>query len=645
MVLPIPLGTVLRQRYLIQQILGQGGFGRTYLAFDQERFNEACVLKELIVPYQDNALIEKSKVLFQREASILYQLQHPQVPRFWAAFEDEQRLFLVQSWIEGETYRRLLSDRKQQQQVFSEAEVLHFLCHLLPVLAYIHEQGIIHRDISPENIILQAKSTSLKTGESFPESGLPVLIDFGAVKEATSHWPLTSGLTRVGKVGYAPPEQLQTGKVSPSSDLYSLAATSLALLTGKEPQTLLDSRTLTWQLRAHAKLSDELEAILQKMLSVYPGDRYQTATDVLAALQPLFTESSAKISQSTTAKSPPRSEPANLYSPGERSHSTLIQLDQPDRRSAPLPAPTNALNRQMLGRERLWRRQFSLSKKARLGLVTAGLIGIGVAIPLAWQRWMRAPDPQSEVWVSGAKLPQSEASRIIESHGADTQTSTLKAPASSIGNSAAAIKASRPAQTVQLPPNKISTALQGTLQNDEIQPYLIKAAQGQIMTLTLEGQEVTMNLLRSNQEAIDSAAYQTRSWTGQLPVDDQYVIQVAGAGAYTLDIAITPLSRPSQDQIERVTFAPGSSGTSVTGTIASDQLRRYILTANQGQVLVTRVLQGKVRLSAISPNGQRIGGSATNEPNWQGRLPIDGDYVIEISTSQAGNYALSFELF
>lgn len=637
--LPIPLGTVLRQRYLIQKILGQGGFGRTYLALDQERFNEACALKEFIVPYQDDALVAKSKVLFQREASILYQLQHPQVPRFWAAFEDEQRLFLVQSWIEGETYRRLLSDRKQHQQVFSEAEVLHFLRHLLPVLTYIHEQGIIHRDISPENIILQPKSATSRAGASFPESGLPVLIDFGAVKEAASHWPLTSGLTRVGKVGYAPPEQLQTGKVSPNSDLYSLAATSLALLTSKEPQTLLDSRTLTWQLRAHADLSDELEAILQKMLAVYPGDRYQTAADVLADLEPLFSGASAKIHQSTAPKSSSPSDPA-LSSLGARSGSTLIQGDQ---RSTPPLA--NALDRLLRGCDRVFQQHPNLAKKLQLGFVTAGLIGIGVAIPLTWQRLTIPPEPQTEVWVSGAKLPQSEASRIIESHGADAQNSTTKAPTPGSGNSAAAIKASKPAQTIQIPPTKISTALQGTLQNDEIQPYLIKAVQGQIMTVTLEGADVTMNVLRSNQEAIDNAAYRTRSWTGQLPADDQYVIQVTGDGGYALDVAITPLSRPSQDQTERITFAPGTSGTSVTGTIAPDQLRRYILTANRGQLLVTKVLQGKVRLSAIAPNGQRIGGSATNDPNWQGRLPIEGDYVIEISTSEAGNYALSFELF
>ena len=92
----IPTGTILQNRYRVLSILGQGGFGRTYLAEDQGRFNELCALKELLPP-QDNAYaLEKSKELFQREAQILYQIQHPQIPQFRATFEQDQRFFLMQ---------------------------------------------------------------------------------------------------------------------------------------------------------------------------------------------------------------------------------------------------------------------------------------------------------------------------------------------------------------------------------------------------------------------------------------------------------------------------------------------------------------------------------------------------------------------
>ena len=108
----LPVTTLLRRRYLIQQVLGQGGFARTYLAMDQERFQEPCVIKEFVVSYQDDALIRKAKGLFKRESSILHQVKHSQIPRFWAAFEEDDRLFLVQDYVKGDTYRKIQHDRK-----------------------------------------------------------------------------------------------------------------------------------------------------------------------------------------------------------------------------------------------------------------------------------------------------------------------------------------------------------------------------------------------------------------------------------------------------------------------------------------------------------------------------------------------------
>jgi serine/threonine-protein kinase len=635
MVLPIPVGTILRQRYVIQQVLGQGGFGRTYLALDQERFDEPCVIKEFLVLYQDEALIKKSKSLFQREASILYQIQHPQIPRFWAAFEDEQRLFLVQDFVAGQTYRRLLSDRKQQKQTFSEAEVLHFLQYMLPVLTYIHDRDIIHRDITPENIILQTpETTQFSTTESLPESGLPVLIDFGAVKEATSHWPLMSTATRVGKVGYAPPEQLQTGKVYPNSDLYALAATCLTLLTAREPQTLLDSQTLTWRWQPYATIGEELGGILQKMLSVYPGDRYQSSREVLAELQPLL-ESSL---ESTLL--PPSSRAVK----GPKIDSRVSSAVKKPVQSVTLGAPSSRSNfssSELKLRNQLQPSRRTFKTSVQLGIAAMSLVALGVAVPVIWDAW-KGNSGSNDVWVSGTKLSESEASKFLESQGIDSSRLALRpsneaSPGS--GDDANPSKNGRPPQLIQFPPGKISTVLRGELQNNDLQPYILKGAQGQIMTATLEGEGVTMNLLRSNQEGIDGAAYQTRNWTGQLPIDDQYLIQVAGSGSYSLDVAITPLSRPTQEQTQRVSFARGMSGTTVTGQISPKQIRRYLLRAKQGQILALKVLQGTINVSTIAPNGQRIGGSSTVSKNWQ------GDYVIEVSAVKPNDFILSFEIF
>ncbi|MGD1860996.1 MAG: protein kinase, partial [Leptolyngbyaceae cyanobacterium] len=237
MYLPLPSGTVLQSRYRIIQLLGQGGFGRTYLAEDQGRFQERCAVKEFL-PQQGEDFSSKSTELFQREATILYQIQHPQIPQFRATFEVEGRLFLVQDYVEGHSYRELLNQRRSQHPPsFSEAEVRQFLQQMLPVLAHIHAKGIIHRDISPDNILLRNRDR------------LPVLIDFGVVKEVVTRVQLsgtTYNATTVGKPGYAPSEQMQSGRAYPSSDLYSLAVTAIVLLTGREPQDIFDDVNLSW---------------------------------------------------------------------------------------------------------------------------------------------------------------------------------------------------------------------------------------------------------------------------------------------------------------------------------------------------------------------------------------------------------------
>ena len=275
---PITVGTVLQNRYRIIQILGQGGFGRTYLAEDQRRFNELCAIKELISTATETSAWEKAKELFHREAAILYQIEHPQVPKFRERFEQDQRLFLVEDYVAGQTYRAMLAERQAVGKTFTEAEVLQLIQLLLPVLEHIHSRGIIHRDISPENIILRDSDAK------------PVLIDFGVVKElATRLRSPESAMpeTTVGKLGYSPSEQMQTGGAYPSSDLYALAVSAIVLLTGKEPRDLFDENQLTWNWQRWVKVSPRFAQVLNRMLNHIPSDRYQSAASVSQALQPL----------------------------------------------------------------------------------------------------------------------------------------------------------------------------------------------------------------------------------------------------------------------------------------------------------------------------------------------------------------------
>jgi serine/threonine protein kinase, bacterial len=271
-------GNILGNRYEIVRELGRGGFGRSYLANDLNKFGEKCVLKEF-APQLQTELI-KAKELFEREAETLYKLKHPQIPAFRELLRvnagGTESLLLVQDYIEGETYLARLNDRLKQQQLFSEAEVVQFCKDLLPVLDYIHRIGVIHRDISPDNLIYCDRAK------------LPVLIDFGSVKEIAvtlvSRYSNAKIATRIGKQGYAPEEQMLRGKVSPASDLYAVGATALTLLTGRDASTLYSPAEAIWEWRKYIQLSPEFGAIIDRLLQHNPQDRYQSAAEVLLGL-------------------------------------------------------------------------------------------------------------------------------------------------------------------------------------------------------------------------------------------------------------------------------------------------------------------------------------------------------------------------
>ncbi|MBV6626566.1 MAG: serine/threonine protein kinase [Rivularia sp. (in: Bacteria)] len=280
--LPLPSEEVIIDRYKIVRQLGQGGFGRTYLAEDMHNSNQKCVLKEFAPQVEADKDLIKAKELFEREANVLKQLQHPQIPRLHCSLQVKLRnkdfFFLIQDYVEGENYQDLLEKRVNERRCFSEQEVFHLLTKILPVLSYIHSKDVVHRDISPDNLILRTSDN------------LPVLIDFGGVKQLPASqglWftQLPANRTLLGKKGYAPEEQLRQGKAFHSSDLYSLGVSALVLLTGQEPQKLYDSYQGTWRWGESIKISGNFEAVLKKMVAHKPNDRYQSAEQVLKDLQ------------------------------------------------------------------------------------------------------------------------------------------------------------------------------------------------------------------------------------------------------------------------------------------------------------------------------------------------------------------------
>ncbi|HLO84914.1 MAG TPA: serine/threonine-protein kinase, partial [Nostocaceae cyanobacterium] len=286
----VPL--VVLRHYRPIRVLGSGGFGKTYLAEDVEKFNEQCVIKQFAPQVQGSGSLQKATELFEQEARRLQQLgEHPQIPTLYAYFEEDKRLYLVQQFIAGQN----LLEELQEQGIFSEFKIRKLLLDLLNTLQTVHQHQVIHRDIKPQNI-LRRKSSPVpsQNGVNITQNqGDLVLIDFGASKQL-SETVVTQGTT-IGSFGYAPLEQMQDGQAYPASDLFSLAATCFHLLTNITPWELWKQQGYSWvnnwQQYLKQPLSEELAAILKKMLQPNYQQRYQSTEAVLhdlSSLSPLL---------------------------------------------------------------------------------------------------------------------------------------------------------------------------------------------------------------------------------------------------------------------------------------------------------------------------------------------------------------------
>lgn len=299
-------GDVLQSRYRILYPLISKELRRTYLAKDLNHSNQHCLLKEFAPQLKGTHALEQAQELFEREAGILYRLQHPQIPQLRQLFcyeKNEGHLFLVQDYVAGETYRALLNQRLEANLKFSEAEVKQLLIDVLPILQYIHSMGVIHRDVSPDNLTLRSQDK------------LIFLTDFCWIKEVEikiqselSNASIVSSITS-DSVGYTPPEQVERGTIYAHSDLYALAATAIVLLTGKEPQQLVDPNNYCWQWQSEVAISPKLEWVLSTMLSPFPSDRFASAAEVIQTLQDIAIVPTPKFTPDDSERRLPRQTP------------------------------------------------------------------------------------------------------------------------------------------------------------------------------------------------------------------------------------------------------------------------------------------------------------------------------------------------
>jgi serine/threonine protein kinase len=225
-----------------------------------------CVIKQFYPQAQGTNTLAKAVELFNQEAVQLDELgKHPQIPELLAYFTQEDRQYLVQEFIDGHNLAQELTHRG----AFSEIQIRQLLNDLLSVLQFCHTRQIIHRDIKPENIILREADGKL------------VLVDFGAAKSTTGTALNKTG-TSIGSPEYVAPEQMR-GKAVFASDIYSLGATCINLLTVRSPFDSYDTNndTWVWQQYLQTPVSNQLSCILNKMLESIPIRRYQTVDEVI----------------------------------------------------------------------------------------------------------------------------------------------------------------------------------------------------------------------------------------------------------------------------------------------------------------------------------------------------------------------------
>ncbi|MEB3829239.1 serine/threonine-protein kinase [Phormidium sp. CCY1219] len=286
----------LQNRYRATQLLREGGFGRTFLAVDEQNPGAVLVIKQYL-PVEtgmeggaENSTLEKAIEVFNQDAKRQQAIsEHPQIPTVLTYFEQDSRLYVVQEFIEGPS----LLEQMERHGPFDEGKIRILLEQLLPILQFIHERNVIHRDIKPESIrqrvaeaTVPASTPALWGGEEL------VLVDFGISKHLASTGLARTGST-IGTEGYAPPEQIRGGLAYPASDLYSLGVSCIQLLTGEWLDELYDPLTGRWIWRDRLQqkgreVSEGLAQILDKLLEDRVSERYQSAVEAIADLQDIL---------------------------------------------------------------------------------------------------------------------------------------------------------------------------------------------------------------------------------------------------------------------------------------------------------------------------------------------------------------------
>ena len=275
------IGKILQQRYKIVESLGSSHFGQTYLAFDLKTpLHTQCVIKRLKSPEPND--LEATRLRFATELEMLQRLEkHDGIAQIIAAFEEDEQFYLVRELISGHSLTAELPINQRWGHLWNESEVVEFLQYVLGILEFVHLQGIVHCDLKPDNLIRRA------------EDGKLFLTDFGSLGLPQFEINPLLPIFRIAitSLGYTPPEQFHH-QVHPSSDIYALGMIAIQGLTGLSPMQLKQepqTNQVIWRF-TEIQVSDQIAAVLDRMICHDFRERYQSAGEVLQSLQNLWLE-------------------------------------------------------------------------------------------------------------------------------------------------------------------------------------------------------------------------------------------------------------------------------------------------------------------------------------------------------------------
>jgi len=266
---------VIDGRYRLERLLGTGGMAEVWLAEDQRlrRWVAVKVLREMFSAEADAATV----AAFEREATVIARLQHPNIVAVFDAGTHDGRQFIVMEYLHGYSLRQLL----ETQGRMTEAEAIRYGAQVAAALHYAHGNGVIHCDIKPENVLVN-------------EAGVAKVADFGVAETLTKTMAPGQAQDLLGTIAYLAPEIIEGSDPSPASDIYSLGLTVFELVAGRPPFSGASAGAALGQrlatpaplLRTFARgASPELEQVLARALALSPADRYPSASAFGAALQ------------------------------------------------------------------------------------------------------------------------------------------------------------------------------------------------------------------------------------------------------------------------------------------------------------------------------------------------------------------------